>query len=216
MFSVKEPQIYNSSCQQDDYLRSLKEENLAPRKEVDRPERTFRSKFLRKSILPHRCLPWFPFAPFLPKVRTSLGGLCRWKTSFGSDFHTPCPVNAASTLPFGVENAPFLTLGANFRNFLTTLHLPIIYIIIYMELLGAKFGNTQQAEVRTSCTFLPSSAKLRNISRPFCVVNCLLVRTSRTFLRHFQGSAMKVGSRNRFSSRSPHLMETFQVCRCEL
>ena len=183
---------------------------------MDRPERTFRSKFLRKSILPHRCLPWLPFASFLPKVRTSFGVLCRRKTTFGSDFHTPCSANTTSTLPFGVENAPLLTLGANFRNFLTTLHLPIIYIIIYMEPLGAKFGNTKQAEVRTLSTFLPSSADLRNISQVFHIVNCHLVRTSRTFLRHFQGSAMIIGSKNRFSSRSPHLMKTFQVCRCEL
>jgi hypothetical protein len=63
----------------------------------------------------------------------------------------------------------------------TTLHLLITYIIIYMWSLGAKFGNTQQAEVRTLCTFLPSSAKLRNISRPFYIHNTLLGRTSRTF-----------------------------------
>lgn len=58
-------------------------------------------------------------------------------------------------------------------------------LIIYMWALGAKFGNTQQAEVRTSCTFLLSSAKLRNISRPFYIHNSLLVRTSRTFLGYF-------------------------------
>lgn len=114
------------------------------------------------------------------------------------------------------RKCPFYAPGANFRNFLTTLHLPIIYIIIYMEPLGAKFGNTEQAEVRTLSTFLPSSAKLRNISRPFYIHNSLLVRTLGTFLRHFQGSAMIIGSRNRFRSRSPHLMKTFQVCRCEL
>ena len=117
------------------------------------------------------------FAPFLPKVRTSFGILLLRKTSFDSLFYAFSPVNTTSALPFGVENAPFLTLGANFRNFLTTLHLPIIYIIKYMEPLGAKFGNTQQAEVRTLCTFLPSSAKLRNISRPFYIHNSLLVRT---------------------------------------
>lgn len=138
------------------------------------------------------------------------------KTSFDSLFYAFFPVNTASTLPFYAKKCPFLTLGANFRNFLTTPHLPIIYIIIYMEPLGAKFGNTEQAEVRTLSTFLPSSADLRNISQVFYIVNCHLVRTSRTFLRHFQGSAMIIGSRNRFSSRSPHLMKTFQVCRCEL
>lgn len=132
----------------------------------------------------------------------------------GFPYSMPCKHHLYPTLLRQIQ--PFYAPGANFRNFLTTLHLPIIYIIIYMEPLGAKFGNTEQAEVRTLCTFLPLSTDLRNILQPFCVVNCLLVRTSRTFLRHFQGSAMIIGSRNRFSSRSPHLMKTFQVCRCEL
>ena len=156
------------------------------------------------------------FAPFLPKVRTSLGVLCRRKTTFGSDFDTPCTINTASTLPFCAKYNPSMRLVRTLGTIFTTLHLPIIYIIICMEPLGAKFGNTEQAEVRTLCTFLPLSADLRNISQVFYIVNCHLVRTSRTFLRHFQGSAMIIGSRNRFSSRSPHLMKTFQVCRCEL
>lgn len=125
------------------------------------------------------------FAPFLPKVRTSFGVLCRRKTSFGSDFHTPCPANTTSTLPFCAKNNPSMRLVRTLGTIRTTLHLLITYIIIYMWSLGAKFGNTQQAEVRTLCTFLPSSAKLRNISRPFYIQNSLLVRTSRTFLGLF-------------------------------
>ena len=137
------------------------------------------SEIIRKSIRE------VTFAPFLPKVRTSFGVLCRRKTTFGSDFHTPCPANTASTLPFGAKNNPSMRLVRTLGTICTTLHLLITYIIIYLWALGAKFGNTQQAEVRTSCTFLPSSAKLRNISRPFYIHNSLLVRTSRTFLGYF-------------------------------
>ena len=128
----------------------------------------------------------------------------------------PCPANTTSTLPFCAKNNPSMRLVRTLGTICTRLHLLITYIIIYMEPLGAKFGNTQQAEVRTSCTFLPSSAKLRNISRPFYIHNSLLVRTSRTFLRYFYCRTMKMGCRNRFRSRSPHLVETRQGCWCEL
>lgn len=137
------------------------------------------SEIIRKSIRE------VTFAPFLPKVRTSFGVLCRRKTSFGSDFYTPYTINTASTLPFCAKNNPSMRLVRTFGTIRTTFHLLITHIIIYMWSLGAKFGNTQQAEVRTLCTFLPSSAKLRNISRPFYIHNSLLVRTSRTFLGHF-------------------------------
>lgn len=100
-------------------------------------------------------------------------------------FRYSCPINTASTLPFCAKNNPSMRLVRTLGTICTTLHLLITHIIIYIKPLGAKFGNTQQAEVRTSCTFLPSSAKLRNISRPFYIHNSLLVRTSRTFIRHF-------------------------------
>ena len=168
------------------------------------------SDIIRKSIR------GLPFAPFLPKVRTSFGVLCRRKTSFGPDFYSPCTINTTSTLPFCAKNNPSVRLVRTLGTIRTTLHLLITYIIIYMWSLGAKFGNTQQAEVRTSCTFLPSGATLRNISRTFYIHNSLLVRTSRTFLRYFYCRTMKMGCRNRFRSRSSHLVETLQGCRCEL
>ena len=124
---------------------------------------------------------------FFRKFAPRLGVLCRRKTTFGSDFHTPCPTNTASTLPFCTKKQPFDASGANFRNYLhnassaNNLHY-YIYVVSWCEVWehttgrGADFVyiSAFKCEVKEHfSTFLhpqqPLGANFTNIFRVFLV-----------------------------------------------